>query len=140
MTPTVPTTRWRTIASANSQTVASETATSVSVAADFSFDASAAPVLTVVSEHVGSVTAWLWDFGDTNTATTQNATHTYLDRPGESTDYTVKLTVNAGPNKSKTVTISPAVLAAGAVDLSAKTLTIASATAMGISEVDRMLL
>lgn len=44
----------------------------------------------------GSPTSWLWDFGDGETSTVQNPTHTYI----EAGSYTVKLTVNndAGSN------------------------------------------
>ncbi|HEX2899697.1 MAG TPA: PKD domain-containing protein, partial [Bacteroidia bacterium] len=41
----------------------------------------------------GNPTSWLWDFGDGNTSTTQNPSHTYT-APGT---YTVSLTVT-GPN------------------------------------------
>lgn len=47
-------------------------------------------------------TAWSWDFGDGNTSTLQNATHTYSDC---SSTYTVSLNVsNAGGHLTKTKT------------------------------------
>jgi PKD repeat protein/uncharacterized protein YraI len=51
------------------------------------------------SVPVGSITSWLWDFGDGSTSTLQNPTHSYTT-PGE---YTVSLTVS-GPDGSNTVT------------------------------------
>jgi len=50
------------------------------------------------------VVSWLWDFGDSNTSTLQNPTHTYT-APG---NYTITLTVqtNANPDLSCPVSIS----------------------------------
>jgi len=55
----------------------------------------------------GSLGTWAWDFGDGNTASTQNATHAYAS-PGT---YTVQLKVATGfgcnDSTSKTVTVFP---------------------------------
>lgn len=48
----------------------------------------------------GSLTSWLWDFGDGNTSTTQNPMHTYIN-PGL---YTVALTVTSSTGGSNTET------------------------------------
>jgi PKD repeat protein len=56
----------------------------------------------------GSVTAWSWDFGDGNTSTAQNPSHTYA----AAGTYTVSLTVtdddDATDNISKSVTVTAA--------------------------------
>jgi PKD repeat protein len=48
----------------------------------------------------GPVTSWLWNFGDGNTSTAQNPTHTYMC-PGT---YTVSLAADDGINPTSTVT------------------------------------
>ena len=48
-------------------------------------------------QSIGEITSWLWDFGDGETSTEQNPSHTYID-PGT---YTVSLTVT-GPGESDT--------------------------------------
>jgi hypothetical protein len=54
----------------------------------------------------GSVTSWLWNFGDSMTSTAQNPVHTYtLSNPG----YTVELTSTTSGGYSSTCTISVAV-------------------------------
>ncbi len=51
-----------------------------------------APLTVVFTDtSIGTPTAWLWNFGDSTTDTTQNPIHTY-DEPGT---YTVTLTVNS---------------------------------------------
>lgn len=64
------------------------------------------PPLTVrfTDASTGNVTAWAWDFGDGQTSTERNPTHTYA-APG---DYTVRLEVNE--LKSHTETVSLAVV------------------------------
>jgi len=49
----------------------------------------------------GGATSWFWDFGDGNTSTAQNPTHTYYANEGT---YTVKLTVKNTEGSSNTVT------------------------------------
>jgi len=63
--------------------------------ADFSADVRTgqAPLTVQFADRsTGNITEWLWDFGDEQTSTNQNPTHTY-DNPGS---YTVTLTVT-GP-------------------------------------------
>ena len=50
-------------------------------------------------QSIGNITSWLWDFGDGQTSTEQNPSHTYLDTG----TYTVALTVS-GPNGTDTLT------------------------------------
>ncbi|MFA5613262.1 MAG: PKD domain-containing protein [Methanoculleus sp.] len=58
-------------------------------------------VVQFTDESAGNVTAWAWDFGDGNTSTEQNPSHTY-ENPG---NYTVSLTVsNAYSEDTKTRT------------------------------------
>lgn len=57
----------------------------------FSFNVSSLDVM-FTDETAGTNISWLWDFGDGNTSTVQNPTHTYAV-PGT---YTVRLTVNGG--------------------------------------------
>jgi len=53
----------------------------------------AAPLtVTFTDNSTGSITSWLWDFGDSTTSTEQNPVHTY-DTDGT---YTVSLTVSDG--------------------------------------------
>lgn len=61
-------------------------------------------IVTFTDTSTGEPTSWLWDFGDGNTSTEQNPTHTYA----ESGDYHVTLIVSnsAGTNDS-TKEVSP---------------------------------
>jgi len=72
-----------------------------SVTADFTYLANGLTVnFTDVSTADGTtITGWLWDFGDGNTSTQQNPTHTYA------TDgfYTVTLTVSDGGTNSDSI-------------------------------------
>ena len=52
-----------------------------------------------IDQSTGSITSWVWDFGDDSTSTQQNPSHTYTD-PGT---YTVTLTAT-GPGGSDTET------------------------------------
>jgi len=63
---------------------------------------SGAPPLTVsfTDESTGDITGWDWDFGDGNSSTVQNPTHTYQSV----NSYTVSLTVT-GPGGSSTATL-----------------------------------
>jgi len=56
----------------------------------------------------GPTTSWLWNFGDGNTSSAQNPTHTYLSRG----NYTVSLTAS-GPGGSNKKTIVGAVTVRG---------------------------
>jgi len=88
-----------------------------------SVTATAAPVVTANFTHTatyldasftdtstdinGTIATWAWDFGDGNSATTQNATHTY----GSAGTYSVKLTVtdtDGTSTNSKTQSITVA--------------------------------
>src|SRR4029453_13729608 len=55
--------------------------------------------VTFTNTPTGSVTSWLWDFGDNTTSTAQSPSHTY-SAPGS---YTVKLTAT-GPGGTATRT------------------------------------
>lgn len=58
------------------------------------------------SRSTGTVTQWLWDFGDGQTSTVQNPTHTYAATTANSKFYTVKLTVtNSEYDSENTATI-----------------------------------
>ncbi len=78
--------------------------------ADFSLSNTTAYTGTAVSftdSTINTPTSWSWDFGDSNTSTSQNPSHTYAAEG----DYTVSLTVTntAGSNeKLKTVYITAA--------------------------------
>jgi PKD repeat protein/subtilisin family serine protease len=61
-------------------------------------------VVTFTDTSTGNPTSWLWDFGDGQTSTAQNPTHTY-NQPGL---YTVSLTV-ANVEGSDTITLSDAI-------------------------------
>ena len=68
-----------TVTAPNVDPVASYTFTTTDLTADF----------TDTSTDEGTITAWSWDFGDTNTSTAQNPSHTY----GSAGTYTVQLIV-----------------------------------------------
>lgn len=57
-------------------------------------------IINFTDESTGNVTTWLWDFGDGNTSTDQNPSHTYATAG----DYTVSLTVTDGDTQSDTET------------------------------------
>ncbi len=57
--------------------------------------------VTFSDASTGNVTSWLWDFGDGNSSTQQNPTHTYVDGGL----FTVSLTVT-GPTGSNTSTLT----------------------------------
>ncbi|HKM24458.1 MAG TPA: PKD domain-containing protein, partial [Corynebacterium sp.] len=92
-------------------------ATAISVldppVANFSANATVIPTGSAVAftdASTGNVTAWAWDFGDGNTSTDRNATHTYT-APGT---YTVSLTAtNAYGSDTKTMTGVITVYSAG---------------------------
>ncbi|MHC4535506.1 MAG: S8 family serine peptidase [Planctomycetota bacterium] len=72
--------------------------------ADFTGEPTIAPKNTTVqftSQSTGSITSWLWDFGDGTTSIDPNPTHTYID----ARTYTVSLTVT-GQDDSDTETKS----------------------------------
>ncbi len=52
--------------------------------------------VTFADQSTGNPTSWLWDFGDGNTSTEQNPTHTYA----AAGDYTVKLTATNDCNSN----------------------------------------
>jgi PKD repeat protein len=54
-----------------------------------------------IDQSIGTITSWLWNFGDGSTSTQQNPLHVY--DPREDPKYTVSLTVN-GPEGSDTET------------------------------------
>lgn len=61
--------------------------------ADFTASQTAAKVASAIEftdKSTGDIDSWLWDFGDGNTSTEQNPSHTYNDAG----TYTVTLTVN----------------------------------------------
>jgi len=69
------------------------------VSAAFSADVTSGTyplTVTFTDESLGSPTSWAWDFGDGNTSTEQNPSHTY---ESEGT-YTVSLTVSDGTDSS----------------------------------------
>ena len=55
-------------------------AVEAAVAAAFSADTSNCPLVVFSDATTGNPSGWLWDFGDGNTATTQNATNNYTSR------------------------------------------------------------
>jgi PKD repeat protein len=71
------------------------------------FDSSAAPlVVTFTDQSTGVITDWSWDFGDGETSTDQNPTHTYATHG----DYLVTLTVTGSGGvdaTSSTITVNP---------------------------------
>jgi len=72
--------------------------------AEFTGDPTTAPKNTTVqftSQATGSITSWLWDFGDGTTSIDPNPSHTYID----ARTYTVSLTVT-GTDGSDTETKS----------------------------------
>ena len=72
--------------------------------AEFTGDPTIAPKNTTVqftSQATGSITSWLWDFGDGTTSIDPNPSHAYID----ARTYTVSLTVT-GPDGSDTETKS----------------------------------
>lgn len=61
--------------------------------AAFTFDDTADPDIDFTDTSTGgTITAWLWDFGDSNTSTSQNPSHSYTANG----TYTVSLTVTNG--------------------------------------------
>ncbi|HJV65848.1 MAG TPA: PKD domain-containing protein, partial [Geomonas sp.] len=87
----------------------------VSPVADFSATPQTGTVPLSVSftdSSVGSITGWLWDFGDSTTSTQQNPSHVY----NSAGSYTVTLTVTgSGGSNSKTQTAYIVVGAGGPV-------------------------
>jgi serine protease len=72
--------------------------------AEFTGEPAIGPKNTTVqftNQSTGSITSWLWDFGDETTSIDPNPSHAY----SEARTYTVSLTVT-GPNGSDTVTKS----------------------------------
>jgi PKD repeat protein len=67
---------------------------------NYQYDQSCLPVAVSFEDESINATSWLWDFGDGNTSTEQNPTHTYYELP----ESNVKLTVqneNACKQSSK---------------------------------------
>lgn len=64
-----------------------------------------APFTVQFTDVTPGATSWLWDFGDGNTSTLQNPSHTYQDF-GE---YSVSLTVSTGPGCSNSI-VKPAII------------------------------
>lgn len=77
---------------------------------NFSGNGGQAPCVVTFSDASSGATSWSWDFGDGQTSTLQNPTHTYTT--GNS--FSVQLTVT-GPNGSNSITKSVSVLAAPTV-------------------------
>jgi PKD repeat protein len=75
-----------------------------SATADFTAEQDAGTLVVRFSDDsTGKPTSWSWDFGDGDTGSRQNPTHTYA----EAGDYQVKLTIkNAGGSDSKTSTVT----------------------------------
>lgn len=81
-----------------------ETTTAQTLEAAFTVSVTSGTIpLTVnfTDQSTGNPTSWIWDFGDGNSSTEQNPTHTYT----AASDYTVTLTVSDGTNnKTETKT------------------------------------
>ena len=80
--------------------------------------------VTFSNTTTGSVTSWLWNFGDNTTSNLQSPSHTY-SAPGS---YTVKLTAT-GPGGSVTKTATTAINVVAAAPVANFTMTPASGTA-----------
>lgn len=108
---------------------------STPLAVDWSWVLNPAPTVDFKSQHTGVATSFLWDFGDTNTSTLQNPTHTYT-LAGTFEDFTVRLTVNGSTFEEKTITVSDPSPAPGSLD--ADTLTVAEADGLTVALADTM--
>lgn len=88
-----------------SDSVTQTVSTNVAPVADFSFTRNLLQVQFTdeSTDSDGTVVSWLWDFGDTNTSTDQNPTHTYA-APG-SYDVTLTVTDNDGAQDSDAQTV-----------------------------------
>ncbi len=92
VTTTAPTTAITTTATTTTTTAPALSASNLLAAFDGSPRSGTAPLTVVFTDTtVGTPVAWLWDFGDMKTETSQNPIHTY-NKPGT---YTVTLTVNS---------------------------------------------
>ena len=85
-----------TVTAPNVEPVASYTFTTTDLTADF----------TDTSTDEGAITAWNWDFGDTNTSTAQNPTHTYAAAGTYSVQLIVTDDVGAMDTTSQDVTVT----------------------------------
>ena len=95
------------VGGSDSKTTAVTVKSVPSAAADFTAEQEAGTLKVRFSDDsTGKPTSWSWDFGDGDTGSRQNPTHTYA----EAGEYEVKLTVsNVGSSDSKTkaVTVDP---------------------------------
>lgn len=92
VTTTATTTAITTAATTTTTTATELSASNLLAAFDGSPRSGTAPLTVVFTDTtVGTPVAWLWDFGDIKTETSQNPVHTYKE-PGT---YTVTLTVNS---------------------------------------------
>jgi len=125
--------------SASSSLVAVKLITVATAAADWSYKALADPrQIQFFSRHVGVVTSWDWSFGDgTPNSTLRDPSHQF-EVVGDSTEYDVRLTVNAGPFEEKTITVFQLTVLPGPLDLDAYTLTVDQANNMTVEQATNM--
>lgn len=85
-----------------------------------------------------TLTDWLWDFGDGNTSTVQNATHTYSSRPVNSTSFPLVLTVTnaVGCSASDTVPVTPFIPDSNFFVIGRRTLCVGEATTFRASNLN----
>ncbi len=124
------------------QAVSPKTALTVSTTADVGVDWSHRAEdnpsqIQFTSEHVGAVTVWLWDFGDSSTSSSVNPNHQYVFQ-GIDEDFVVRLTVNSGPFEQKTITVVNPIAAPGATALVAQDLTINQSINMTVAQAGEM--
>ena len=119
--------------------VAVKVITVATAAADWSYQMLADPrQIQFISRHVGVVTAWDWSFGDgTPNSTLRDPSHQF-EVVGDSTEYDVRLTINAGPFEEKAITVFQLTVLPGPDDLDVYTLTVDEANNMTVEQANNM--
>jgi hypothetical protein len=104
--------------------------------AEFTWDATTAPPTVFFTNQSVGATSWMWDFGDSQSSTDPNPTHTFAF-VGTSATFAVSLYINGDPNLSVTHLVEVTLLT-GAPNLTLNTLTIEQLNTLTISQLNTL--